>query len=211
MWSWVHRKPSGRKAGNAGSLSGYVADLRHVDDTISLTRTYCRDCIVTRATIIYPPGIVFEPQPQTETTSTWLDINVHLSRKHGLELNPSRRELSWVIRGESDTCQKHDVSPFIALRDLDLDTTLLRSLIARRITRWLQLHMVYNFGKSSGTNHACGAERATQRAFSENGGPTNAPAHNSAGSCKSCSARLLPVGGLPAPVPEPEWFSSREA
>ena len=28
-----------------------VADLRYVDDTISLTRDYCRDCIVTRATM----------------------------------------------------------------------------------------------------------------------------------------------------------------
>ena len=47
-----------------------VADLRYVDDTISLTRVYCRDCIVTRATMIYPPCIVFEPQPRTGTIST---------------------------------------------------------------------------------------------------------------------------------------------
>ena len=59
-----------------------VADLRYVDDTISLTRVYCRDCI----TMIYPPGIVFEPQPLTGTTSTWLDIDVHLSRDEALSL-----------------------------------------------------------------------------------------------------------------------------
>ena len=40
-----------------------VANLRYVDDTISLTCMYCRDCIVTRATMIYPSGIVSEPQP----------------------------------------------------------------------------------------------------------------------------------------------------
>ena len=53
---------------------------------MTLTRVYCRDCIVTRATMIYPPGIVFEPQPLTERTSTWLDIDVHLYRKRGLVL-----------------------------------------------------------------------------------------------------------------------------
>ena len=54
--------------------------------------------------MIYPPGIVFEPQPLTVTTSTWLDIDVHLSRKRGLVLSPLRRELPWV-RGESKVCQ----------------------------------------------------------------------------------------------------------
>ena len=49
-----------------------------------------------------------------------------------------RRELPWV-RGESKVCQKHVVLPFVALRDLD--TTLLRSLIAGRITRWMQFRL----------------------------------------------------------------------
>ena len=46
---------------------------------------------MTRATTIYPLGIVFEPQPPTGTTSTWLDIDVHLSRKRGLVLTPAKR------------------------------------------------------------------------------------------------------------------------
>ena len=116
-----------------------VAD--HVDDTISLTRVYCRDSIVIRATMIYPPGIVFEPQPLSGTTSTWLDIDAHLSRRRGLVLTPTRRELTWV-NGESSVCQKHVVHPFIALRDLDV--TLLRSLIAGRIIRWMQFHLSHN-------------------------------------------------------------------
>ena len=116
-----------------------VADLRDVDDTISLTRVYCRDCIVIRATMIYPPRIVFEPQPLSGTTSTWLDIDVHLSRTRGLV--PTRRELTWV-NGESSVCQKHVVLPFIALRDLDV--TLLRILLAGRITRWMQFHLSHN-------------------------------------------------------------------
>ena len=44
-----------------------------------------------------------------------------------------QRELTWV-NGETSVCQKHVVPPFIALRGLDV--TLLRSLIAGRITRW---------------------------------------------------------------------------
>ena len=93
-----------------------VADLRYMDCTISLTRVDCRDCIVTGATMIYPPGIVFEPQPQTVTTSTWLDIDVHLSRRRGLVLTPARRG----VNGENSACQKHVVPLFVALRDLDV-------------------------------------------------------------------------------------------
>ena len=115
--------------------------VRYMDDTISLSRLCCRDCIVTRATMIYPPGIVFEPQPQTGTTSTWLDIDVHMSRRRGLVLTPARRELTWV-NGENNACQKHLVLPFTALRDLDV--TLLRSLIAGRITRWMQFRLSHS-------------------------------------------------------------------
>ena len=118
-----------------------VADLRYVDDTISLTRVYCRDCIVTRATMIYPLGIVFEPQPLTGTTSTWLNIGVHLSRSRGLVLTPVERELP-CVQGESSVCQKHVVPHFVALRDLD--DTFLRSLISGRIARWMQFCLSHN-------------------------------------------------------------------
>ena len=91
--------------------------------------------------MIHPPGTVFEPQPLSGTTSTWLDIDSHLSRRRGLVLTPTRRELTWV-NGESSVCQKHVVPPFIALRDLDV--TLLRSLTAGRITRWTQFHLSHN-------------------------------------------------------------------
>ena len=211
LCSVVHRKPSGRKAGNAGSLSGYVADLRHVDDTISLTRTYCRDCIVTRATIIYPQASFLNPNhrrrrhPHGSTSTCIFPGSTAWYSTHQDGNSPGSSEAK-AIGAKNMTFPR-----LLPSETWTWTPTLLRSLIAGRITRWLQLHFVYNFGKSSGTNHACGAERATQRAFSENGGPTNAPAHKSAGSCESCSARLLPVGGLPAPVPEPEWFSSREA
>ena len=54
QWSddW-HRRESLRFGGRND-----VADLLYVVDTISLTRVYGRDCLVTRATLIYPPGIV---------------------------------------------------------------------------------------------------------------------------------------------------------
>ena len=118
-----------------------VADLRYVEDTISLTRVCCRDCIVTRATMICPPVTFFEPQPLTGTTLTWRDIDVHLSRNRGLVLTPVQRELSWV-QAESSVCQKHVVLPFVALRDLD--STLLRSLISGRIARWMQFCLSHN-------------------------------------------------------------------
>ena len=75
-----------------------VADLRYVDDTISLTRVYCRDCIVTRETMTHPPCIVFEPQQLIGTTSTWLDIDAHLSRSRFLVLTPVQREITLGTR-----------------------------------------------------------------------------------------------------------------
>ena len=96
---------------------------------------------MTRATMFYPTGIVFEPQPLTGTTSTWLDIDIHLSRKRGFVFTPARRELTWV-NGESSVCQKHVVPPSTALRDLNV--TLSRSLIVGRITRWMQFCLSHN-------------------------------------------------------------------
>ena len=114
MWSWVPQRLAGTRIRCVENLlasvgKNDVADLRDVDDTISLTRVYCRDCIVIRATMIYPPRIVFEPQPLSGTTSTWLDIDVHLSRTRGLV--PTRRELTcgkWREQCLSEAC----CSPF---------------------------------------------------------------------------------------------------
>ena len=94
-----------------------VADLRYVDDTISLTRVYCRDCIVIRATMIYPP-------------------------RRGLALMYTCPEDEASSLLQHDVNSKHVVPIFIALRDLDV--ALLRSLIAGRITRWTQFHLSHN-------------------------------------------------------------------
>ena len=189
-----------------------VADLRNVEETISLTRVYCRDNIVTRATMIYPPGIVFEPQPLTGTTSTstWLDIDVHFSRRRGLVLTPVQRELTWVT-GESSVCQRHVVLPFIALRDLD--ATLLRSLIAGRITRWMQFRLSHNQLRDT--------IRHELRLWRRAGYPPKLLRDcwsNQRNSARfRCFARALlqdrpsVVREITGPDAEPEWFSPHEA
>ena len=160
--------------------------------------------------MIYPPGIVFEPQPLTGTTSTWLDIDVHLSRRRGLVLTPVQRELSWVIR-ECRVCQKHVVHPFIAL--WDLDATLLRSLIAGRITRWMQFHLSYN--------QLLDTLRHELRVWRRTGYPSRLLRDLWSNQRKSAQVRCFAqallqdrsrvVRGPIGPDAEPEWFSPREA
>ena len=135
-----------------------VADARYVDDTVSLTRVYGRDCIVTRATMIYPSGIVFEPQPPTGTTSTRLDIDVLLSRKHGLVLAPTRREHS---------CPLLHCPP---------GTWMPPSYAA-----CLQVESPAGCSSTSHTINFRTAMQATQLTFFESGGQDNAPVHRSAG------------------------------
>lgn len=121
----------------AMSCTACLAQVRYVDDIITVSRAFCPECLASLV-VDQHPGVPFTlEESSAQGAARWLDLLVYAKRSP-VQLAPALPELPWILQ-EADVPKTFRLPPFLGERHMDVPGV--RSHIRSRLSRWGQMQL----------------------------------------------------------------------